>query len=85
MPHVQDLKLVSASNQVESASPIPETKSRTGAFAITSVSTSTKSGFLGRTRNDSNTPSLVYITDKALHGASVAAIVGITANLVSIL
>ena len=37
---------VLASNQVASASPMPATSSRGGAWAITAVSTSTRSGFL---------------------------------------
>lgn len=41
-----------------------------------SVSIRTRFGFAGRKRYFSNTPSSVYTTDSALHGASVDAMVG---------
>jgi len=40
------LKVASASNQVAKASPMPDTRNRTGALAITPTSTTINSGFL---------------------------------------
>ena len=67
-----------ASKYVAKASPMPATVNLTGDFDITSVSIITISGFFGRNRYWSKTPSSVYKTDRALHGASVDAIVGHT-------
>ena len=73
-----------ASKYVERASPIPATNSLTGAFTIISVSIITISGFDFKNRYFSNSPSGVYTTDKALHGASVDAIVGTTITGISV-
>ena len=48
-----------ASKYVAKASPMPATVSRTGDFVMTSVSINTMSGFLGKNRYSSKTPSSV--------------------------
>ena len=55
---------------------MPATKSLAGALVIIEVSTNTKSGFLGSNRYSEKVPSFVYITERALQGASVEATVG---------
>ena len=54
------LKAASASNQVARASPMPATNARTGALAITCVSTMTMSGLNGQQSQPMQLPSASY-------------------------
>ena len=54
-----DWAVARASSQVASASPTPATSRSTGALATTCESTSTRSGFRGKKRYSSNSPSSV--------------------------
>ena len=55
------------------ASPMPETKYRAGASATIAVSMITKAGLHGKNSAPSETPSGVYKTERAEHGASLEA------------
>src|SRR3972149_7642388 len=64
---------VRASYHVAIASPIPATRYRIGASATIRVSIATRAGLVGKNSMPLKTPSAVYITDTAEHGASLEA------------